>query len=175
MTIQDWGSVGELVAAIATVVTLVYLAIQIRSNTIATRSAAAQSVHEAFTTWYRLLAADGSLGRLLTQGLRNYSSVPEADKPRFVAVCMAFSFCAQDAFIKWRQGSLSPELWRGWELVFMNLVHSPGGKEFWDERGYLFGDRFREHVEKDLMKRKPHPLAKPLGAFPIGLTPHPDA
>ncbi len=175
MTIQDLGSVGEFVAAIATVGTLIYLAIQIRSNTSAVQSAAAQSVHEAFTTWYRLVAADVSLARLVTEGLQNYSSLAEGDRPRFVATCMAFSFCAQDAFLKWRQGSLSPELWRGWELVFMNLVHTSGGKEFWNERGYLFGDRFREHVENDLMKRKPHPLAKPLGAFAIGLTPHPKA
>jgi hypothetical protein len=33
MTIQDLGSIGELVAAIATVATLVYLALQIRQNT----------------------------------------------------------------------------------------------------------------------------------------------
>ena len=38
MTIQDLGSIGEFVAAIATVATLVYLAIQIRSNTAALRS-----------------------------------------------------------------------------------------------------------------------------------------
>jgi len=61
MTIQDLGNIGELVAAIATVATLVYLAIQIRSNTIAVRSAAAQSVHEAFATWYRMIAADGRM------------------------------------------------------------------------------------------------------------------
>ena len=36
MTIQDLGSIGELVAAIATIATLVYLAIQIRQNTFAT-------------------------------------------------------------------------------------------------------------------------------------------
>ncbi len=175
MTIQELGSVGELVAALATVVTLVYLAIQIRSNTSAVRSAAAQSVHEAFATWYRLLAADPSLARLMTEGLRNYASLSEADRARFVATCMAFLFCSQDAFLKWRQGSLSQELWRGWELVVMNLVHAPGGKEFWAERGYLFGDKFREHVENDLMTRKPHPLAKPLGAFPIGATLNSDA
>ena len=33
MTIQDLGSIGELIAAIATIATLVYLAIQIRQNT----------------------------------------------------------------------------------------------------------------------------------------------
>ena len=50
MTIQDLGSIGEVVGAIATVATLIYLAIQIRSHTYAVQSAAAQSVHEAFAT-----------------------------------------------------------------------------------------------------------------------------
>jgi len=29
-------------------------------------------------------------------------------------------------------------------------------------------EEFRRYVENDLMKREPHPDAKPLGAFPIG-------
>lgn len=33
MSIQDLGSLGELVAAIATIATLIYLATQIRQNT----------------------------------------------------------------------------------------------------------------------------------------------
>jgi hypothetical protein len=33
MTLQDWGSIGEVVGAIAVVVTLIYLAKQIRLNT----------------------------------------------------------------------------------------------------------------------------------------------
>lgn len=168
MTIQDLGNIGELVAAAATVGSLVYLAIQIRANTIVVRSAAAQSVHEAFATWYRLLAADASLSQLVANGLRNYSSLSETDKARFIATFMAFLSYSQDAFIKWKEGSLSVELWTGWELVMMNLVNAPGGKEFWHERGYLFGDRFRRHVENDIMKRTPHPRAKPMGAFPIG-------
>jgi len=167
MTIQDLGSIGELVAALATVATLVYVAIQIRANTNAVQSAAAQSVHEAFATWYRMIAADASLAKVAAGGLRDYSSLSEVDRSRFIATYMAFLSCSQDAFIKWREGSLSEELWMGWELVMMNLVNAPGGKEFWGERGYLFGERFRDHVENVIMKRKPHPLAKPMGAFSI--------
>ena len=33
MTIQDWGSIGEILGAIATIATLIYLATQIRQNT----------------------------------------------------------------------------------------------------------------------------------------------
>lgn len=168
VTLQELGSIGELVAAVATVGSLVYLAVQIRANTSAVRSAAAQSVHEAFAAWYRLLAADASLSQLVANGLRDYSVLSETERARFIATFMAFLSYCQDAFIKWREGALSPELWSGWELVMMNLVNAPGGKEFWAERGYLFGDQFRRHVENDIMRRAPHPRAKPMGAFAIG-------
>ena len=115
-----------------------------------------------------MLAADAPLAQVVTNGLRDYASLSEADRARFVATFMAFLSCSQDAFLKWREGSLSPELWRGWELVMMNLIHAPGGKVMWGERGYLFGHEFRHHIENDIVKRKPHPLAKPMGAFLIG-------
>jgi hypothetical protein len=167
MTIQDLGSIGEIVAALATVTALIYLAIQIRANTLAVQAAAAQSVHESFASWYHLLAADASLSQIVVDRLREYSSLSETDKARFVATFMAFLSYCQDAFIKWREGSLSPELWRGWELVMMNRVNAPGGKEFWGERGYCFGERFQQHIENDIMKREPHPRANPMGAFSI--------
>jgi hypothetical protein len=44
VTIQDLGSIGELVAAVATVATLFYLALQIRGSTRVARSEAAQNV-----------------------------------------------------------------------------------------------------------------------------------
>lgn len=165
MTIAELGSVGELVGAIATVATLAYPADQIRSGTRAVRSASAQSVHESFATWYRMLAADAQLSDLTTKGLRDYSSLSESEKGRFASVAMALLLCSQDAFIKWREGSLSPELWAGWEFVMMNLLLAEGGKSLWKERGYLFGAAFRGHVENDIMRRTPHPDAKPLGAF----------
>jgi hypothetical protein len=67
-----------------------------------------------------------------------------------------------------RQGLLAPSLWLGWEQVIMNFAGAPGGRAFWKERAYLFGEEFRRHVEDDLMKRTPHPDAKPMGAFRIG-------
>ncbi|HTG52028.1 MAG TPA: hypothetical protein VMA33_04135 [Candidatus Tectomicrobia bacterium] len=57
--------------------------------------------------------------------------------------------------------------WLGWELVIMNLVCAPGGKAFWKDRAYMFGDEFRRYIEDDVMKKKPHPDAKPMGVFSL--------
>jgi hypothetical protein len=133
------------------VISLIYVAFQIRQNTAAIRSATAQSVHEHFAGWYNAFACDGSLSQIAINGLKDYGSLSETEKARFVALFMAFLSYGQNAFLKWRQGLLSPSLWNGWEQVLMNL----------------FGEEFRRHVD-DLMKRTPHPDAKPFGAFSIG-------
>jgi hypothetical protein len=85
----------------------------------------------------------------------------------FIAAFMSFLSYSQNAFLKWRQGLLAPSLWLGREQVMMNLFGAPGGKAFWRDRGYI-GEDFRRYVEDELMKRQPHPDAKPLGAFGIG-------
>ena len=168
MNLGDLANLGQVIGAIAVVVSLFYVANQIRQNTNAVRSATAQTVHEHFANWYHLIAADAELARIAASGLRDYASLSEQEKVRFIAAFMAFLSYGQNAFLKWRQGLLEPALWTGWEQVLMNLIGAPGGKGLWKERAYLFGEEFRRHVEDDLMKRTPHPDAKPLGAFSIG-------
>ena len=47
MSIQDLGSIGELIAALATLAALIYLAVQVRQNTRAIKSA---TFHELIFT-----------------------------------------------------------------------------------------------------------------------------
>ena len=168
MSLGDLANLGQIIGAIAVVISLFYVAYQIRQNTNAVRSATAQTVHEHFAKWYHLLAADGDLSQIVTDGLRDYSSLSEQEKARFIATFMAFLSYSQNAFLKWREGLLASPLWMGWELLIMNLICAPGGRAFWKERSYLFGEEFRQYVESDLMKRPPHPDARPMGAFSIG-------
>lgn len=114
-----------------------------------------------------MLAMDAEVSAIMTKGCRDYSSLSETEKGRFIGLAMAILLCSQDAFIKWREGSLSEEPWAGWEFVVQNLLLSPVGKEFWQERGSMFGQAYREYVEGDLILRAPHPDAKPLGTFPL--------
>ena len=168
MNLGDLANLGQIIGALAVVISLFYVAHQIRQNTNAVRSATAQSVHEHFANWYRLVAADAELSQIVVNGLKDYSSLSETERTRFIASFMSFLSYSQNAFLKWREGLLADPLWIGWEQVMMNLFCAPGGRAFWKERGYMFGEDFRHYVESDLMRRQPHPDAKPMGAFSIG-------
>lgn len=165
--LEDWARLADIAGAGGVIGSLIYVAFQIRKNTAAVRSAAAQAVHDNYSAWYSSVQSDPSLLAISIKGMRDYSSLSEVEKSQFIAMFMAFSSYSQNAFFKWRDGSLSGELWQGWELLTMNFISTPGGKEFWKERGYVFGDSYRRHVESEIMPRKPHPEAKPWGAFKI--------
>jgi hypothetical protein len=110
MNLNDLANLGQIVGAVGVMITLVYVALQIRQNTNAVRAATAQSVHEHFASWYHLLASDESLSQVVIEGLKDYGSLSEKDKARCVATFMAFLSYSQNAFLKWRQGLLEPSL-----------------------------------------------------------------
>ncbi len=167
LKLSDWSNIAEIVGTLAVIVTLVFVGLQVRQNTLAVESAAAQAVHENFAGWYTSVQNEPALFQLSVKGMKDYSSLSETEKGQFIAMFMAFCSHSQNAFYKWKDGSLSSELWNGWELVSMNFFSTPGGKAFWKERGYLFGSGFRTYIESEVLTAKPNPQAKPWGAFEI--------
>jgi hypothetical protein len=161
------GAIAEVLGACAVFLTLVYLAVQIRQNTTALQSAASQSIHENFAEWYSRTQSDPELLDLSIRGMEDYACLTQTERAQFIGLFMSFCIHMQNAFYKWREGSLSPELWRGWEFVSLNIFATPGGKQFWNERRYLFADAFQEYVKDDIMTREPHPDAKGWGAIDI--------
>jgi len=159
--------VAEIISAIAVIVSLVYLSNQVNLNTSAIKSASAQSVQENFASWYSTVQSDPLLLEISINGLEDYKNLSKIEKAQFIAMFMTFSSYSQNAYYKWQEGSLSDELWRSWEYILQQFVLSPGGKEFWDERGYLFGDRYSNYIENNLMLREPHPKAKSWGAVKL--------
>ena len=165
MTLQEVASIAEIAGGFAVVISLIYVGLQVRQNTAAVRSATAQAVHDNYAAWYLNLSNDPALNDLVIKGLKDYASLDQTEKARFIDTFMAFSSYGQNAFYQWKQGTLSPQLWVGWEALIMNLVGTPGGREFWRERGYTFGNEYRDYIINVIMEKPPHPEARPLGAF----------
>jgi len=60
----------------------------------------------------------------------------------------------------------------GFQFPSMFLFEVTNGKNAFEPAAanfgrYMFGDEFRQYIESDLLKRQPHPEAKPMGAFSL--------
>ena len=152
----------ELAAAAAVVISLAFVGYEVRQNTVAVKSAAAQAVNEDFAAWYTAVQGDRKLLDVSMSGMKDYVGLASVDKAQFVSLHMALLLNAQNAFYQWQEGWLSQELWQSWDFIFEIFFSTPGGRQFWEERGYMFGSAFQAHIEK-ILQRGPQPKAKAWG------------
>ena len=66
------GAIAELVGSVAVVITLAYLAMKTRRNTIATKGASTNQARNAFTGVMSLIADDEETASVYYTGLRNH-------------------------------------------------------------------------------------------------------
>jgi hypothetical protein len=113
MTLESIYFISQIVAVIAILASLIFVGLQVRQSTAATKAAAAQAVHNNFAGWYTSMQNQPNVLAIIIKGLREYNVLDEVEKAQIIAVFMSFSSYHQDAFYKWKDGSLSPELWGG--------------------------------------------------------------
>jgi len=89
MTIQDLGSIGELIAAIATVITLVYLAFQINQNTRAVKASVLEQSGTRSMDLAKFVANDPELSRIVTTAMTHGAELRADEKLRLQLVFMA--------------------------------------------------------------------------------------
>ena len=166
MTLEEITVVSQIAAALGVIGSLIFVGMQVRDSAEAVRAATAQAVHDNYAGWYISLAKNEHALASATKGFVDLASLAPAEKEQFVCTFMAFLSHSQNAFHQWRQGHLSHDLWKGWEALMMNLVNTPGGAAFWEERCYVFGRDFQNHV-KVIMTREPDPRARAFGVVPV--------
>ena len=84
-TAQLLGNFGEFFGAIAVVVTLGYLVVQIRQNTNATRASTSFAVNESLTDLNAALRSDGEFAEIWLRGIEDLDSLTPTEYARFTA------------------------------------------------------------------------------------------
>ncbi len=154
MTLQDLGSIGELIGAIATVATLAYLAVQIRQNSSqmreATRASQVTSIDRTVESFarYRTALLQPGIAELYTQGVRSYSDLSFPDKIRFRAVMEECFFAYSAMHERAKQGLYSHETWSSQVKVAALALGSVGGAEWWAERKSVFPQDFTDEMDR---------------------------
>ena len=150
MTIQDLGSIGELVAAIATVATLVYLAVQIRQNTQALRGTFHDSSVARAQGWFLAIASDRDLSSIYHRVLQG-DELTDEEENRFHLLMSYFLLGTETAYYQHTRGNADPQLWQG-QLARLRLVLSrPGFRTWWDDNSRpRLTDSFESLIELEL-------------------------
>lgn len=141
------GAAGELLGAIAVVVSLAYLAAQVMQNTRAVRAGSADGAVRALQTWMRPLVQDPRVSRIFRLGIEDWHKLDPDDKARFFHMMLGFMKTMENLHFQFSKGALDPGVWRGWEHLMSGYIQSPGGQAYWQHRQRVFSRLFREYVD----------------------------
>ena len=148
MTLDNLGNVGEIVGAIAVVASLIYLALQIRQNTSALRSAAYRDATASAAEVNALLANNSDLATLFARGTLDFDRLNPIEKMQVGAVLGTLCGMYQELSYQYSQGHLDPDFWLGFESGLTALFQLPGVREWWPDRARLFSSDFQLLVSR---------------------------
>jgi hypothetical protein len=125
------------------VVSVLYLAIQVRQNTRSIRASTYQAFSESFRDFRALLVGDERLGALWGRGLASRSELPPPERAQFDALLMNFLRAVEVSFYQSANGLLDAAFYEGWLDEALVIWRRPGALEWWSENARFFNPDFR--------------------------------
>lgn len=163
MSLQQLAQLGEFLGGLGVLITLIYLAMQIRSNTRAVRSAAAQQTHDTLVDGYFRLAEDARLNRIFRTGTQELNNLSEEELGQLFAFWSGTLYVCQNWLYQMEKGALDEELTMSFLGGVATNFHANGFKEYWDSRRDTFSPTLRSWVEGEMAKSKGFEGWKTLG------------
>jgi hypothetical protein len=142
-------AIGQLVGALAVVISLIYLAREVRSNARETRRAAMRSTLDSLNRFAQQIAEHADLAELRSRGFHDLESLEGTDRARFESYMHAVFRSLEDVYYQHLEGHLDPRVWRGIEVVVRGLNATPGVQAWWRLRSHWFGgDEFAKFINQ---------------------------
>lgn len=145
------GAISEMVGAIAVVITLAYLALQIRQSTRATKAAAVSASHLSLRENRHAILASAELSSLFESGSTNPMSLTELERKRFVWMMLNGVDALLDIYTQTLETGFSPETWHTQgEWAVLRILGNDGGRWFWDSFSGNYPSYFRKEIDRIL-------------------------
>ena len=140
-------AIGGVLGALGVILTVVFLAVQVRRNTAATQSQTYQAACSALAEFGALLAQDPELCRIWQTGLANPDKLVGIEYFRFAFLGISLLRRYENAFYQYHAGLIDDEFWDGYRNNLLWHFHRPGVQHWWQERRQTFSGAFCQYLE----------------------------
>ena len=148
MTIEQLGNIGEFIAAIATLITLAYLAVQIRQNTRAVRAASHHSVTDSFNHLNAIIGTDPSAARIYRLGLEGLENLNEDEQFSFAFLMLGYLRVFETLFYQRDIGAAEEQLYESEHNSLRWAFSRAGARDWWRSNEISFSPEFRAHIDQ---------------------------
>jgi hypothetical protein len=131
MTLDQLAKLGEFVGGIFVVISLVYLAYEVRQNTRSLRTENYARVLDRMSTLQARVAADAELNHVFMVGAEDPGRLSPAERVRFAWALYELFGAAEFMYHQARDHALPAAVWTRWEATICWWLSHPGMRAWW--------------------------------------------
>ena len=147
MPLEQLANIAEVIGMIVVAVTLIFLTVQMRHNTRATKSATANESVSTVTAWYREIGNSEQSCTLLYNALADPESQTPEEWLQFVMNLHGLFLAFQNSYYLAREGTLDDRINQSLTEVMVGIKDQPGFQLFWRQRKAIFFPEFQDYVD----------------------------
>lgn len=134
-------------SAIAVVISLIYVGIQVNDNTSAIRSAAASDATSAMQSWYLEMGSNRQASDIWLNAMRSQEPLAANDEFQFMMSMHAAILGMQNSYLLSKEGTLDAEFREAVTTAIIAVKDLPGMKRYWRQRRGFFHTEFAKYVD----------------------------
>lgn len=148
MDLRTLADVGEFLGGLGVIVSIFYLAIQIRGNTSSVRSENYARSLERMASMQQYLARDQAFTSIFNRALVDPNSLSSTERSQCIWVFTELFGNLEFMCFQAEEGNIPRELWDRWEETLRWWLTFPGVRAIWESRPTPFTPTFTRCVER---------------------------
>jgi hypothetical protein len=156
MDFQELANLGEIIGAVAVVVSLAYLAIQVRQSTTAQQTENYVRTLDRLSTQQSRLGQNSADAVMFSKGVKNAAHLTSPEKIQFTWILYEMFDAFEFMFHASQNNAMPEEVWNRWSVTVAFWLKFPGVLTWWNVRPTPFTDSFTAFVD-DLIENNPSP------------------
>lgn len=148
---MDWSAVSAIAgifAAIFVALSVVYLALQVKAGTKATRSQTYYLATAALADMAAVIGSDGRVSRVVRLGFNKPDELNEDEFTQYSYLMTSFLRRYENVFFQHQSGLVDEDFWGGHRENLLWVFRRPGVQRVWNDRKHSFSISFREFLDR---------------------------
>lgn len=159
MDLESLANLGEVVGAAAVVVSLIYLAIQVRQNTRAQQTENFSRALDRVAAMQASLSQDSETAVIFSKGVLDPSQLTPKERMQFTWAMYELFGAFEFMFFASNANAIPDEVWRRWASAVAWWMSFPGVRSWWNVRPIPLTSSFTSYVESIVINNPTDPEA----------------
>ena len=148
---MNWGAIGsvaDVIAALGVIITLLYLAMQIREQTKESKLSATRDLARDWSDNLRFISGDDRNFDIYQRAVTDYANLTGGDRIRAYMMLSSAMRIIEIQHLHVSEGNLEPTMFAGMEYRIKQLSELPGVRYWWANNREQYNAEFIKHVEQ---------------------------